>query len=165
MSFGVDGQTARGQVERGDAGHYPNAIMRVEVGQLLASELAFLAGERVGVMRIESGSEVGQPQLLGSSLHGIVVHHVAAVLEAFVGIHGVQLVLVRGDAARFVGDVEELPPVRFIEKRPPKHAVVIRHDIAELLARRVHEDAWRGLVQEGDLEVRSGLVRGGQECA
>ena len=59
MRGGVDGQAARGEVERGlDAAH-PHAVMRVDVGELLALELVFLACESMGVVRVEGLLQVG----------------------------------------------------------------------------------------------------------
>ena len=59
MRGGVDGQAARGEVERGlDAAH-SHAVMRVDVGELLALELVFLACESMGVVRVEGLLQVG----------------------------------------------------------------------------------------------------------
>ena len=131
--------------------------MRVDVGELLALELVFLACESMGVVRVEGLLQVGQAQSLGGFLDGRIVNHVAALEDGLVGVERIGEVVHGGDGTRLVGDPEELAAVGVVAQGAANDIVVRAHHVAELVARRVHHDARRGLIHEGDLHAAAGL--------
>ena len=65
MPRSVDGQSSGRQVEGGDATDDPDAVVGVEVGEVLAPELVFLAGEGMGVVGLDGGLQLGQVERRG----------------------------------------------------------------------------------------------------
>lgn len=116
----------RGEVEGGKAADDPDAAIGVDVGEILTPELVLLAGEGVGVVGLDGGGQLGG-QALRRLFDRVVMDHVAAMLQAFIGVHGVQLVLVGGDAPRLVGDVEEGAPLA--ASRRPRPSIPWLSDI------------------------------------
>ena len=74
----VDGKAAGREVERRNAGAYPNSAMRIDQRKIFATELVFFAGFCVRVVRVDCLLQVADAVLVDSLLNGVEVNHVTA---------------------------------------------------------------------------------------
>ena len=69
----VDGKAAGREVERGNAGAYPNSAMRIDQRKVLAAEFVFFAGLCMRVVRVDRLLQVVDAVFVDSLLNGVEV--------------------------------------------------------------------------------------------